>query len=245
MPPGALYLAAVVAVILGAVYLPESGLSRPLLSPANALWLFPLLLLPVLLGWALQHYPRRLLAWPYAYLVALLLALRGAAGSDVDQAYAYAGECVLLAAIVLAELLGLSLGRWLHRAAAAAFFAAAALWQFIEAWRSYAAGAGGSWHAATLACGALLFCVQAALQYRRYREQLAEELQPQLPPGGLPEGPAWVIRVDADPAAGAEAAVKPIPPAPGNTAGMLNSDHPAAGLAARPDPAARDEGGAK
>jgi len=251
-PPDALYIAATAATVLLAVYLPATAGTRSMLSGPGAVWQLPLLLIPAFIGWALMRSMRRLWAWPYAYLAALALALRGARGNDVDQAYAYAGEVVILLAILLAEVLGLSLGRWLHRAAALAYFAAAGLWQLSEAARSVYTGPGGIWHAATLSCGGVLFMAQSAVQYVRYRRQAAAEAAAAAlqGPAELPAGEPWVIRKgEAD----AQPAEPPAPPDKTTSAGATGKsemmhgmapDHPAAGLVT-PESVAppRDKGG--
>jgi hypothetical protein len=85
---------------------------------------------------------------------------------------------VILLATVIVEGLGLTLGRYMHRGAALAYFAAAGGWQLVEAARSMGSGPSGGWLASLLGTGGVLFAIQAVVQYLRYRQAQRRWLLP-------------------------------------------------------------------
>jgi hypothetical protein len=230
----AYYVVATIATVLLAARWPLPAEARPLVIGPRALWLLPLLLIPELAGWLVLRTTRRFFAWPWLCLAGLALALRGSSGSDIDQTYAYAGEIVILSAIILAELLGLSLGRWFNRAAALAYFAAAALWQLLEAWRSHQGGVGGDWHALTLLLGGLLFIGHALIQLVRLR---AAPFTPP-PPNGEAAEAADGLAASGD----AEAWVIHAPPAEAAAQALADAVPDAAAEGAIPDTQSQSDG---
>jgi len=208
LPALVLLIAALITPVLALVLAPRAADVLAALGAAFTSWLAWALLLPVLAGLVLTLATKRLWAWPYVYLLGLLLALTsaGAYTPTVDQMYLYTSELVLVLTILVAEAIGLSVGRWLSRAAGMTYFLAAAVWQVVHAVRAPGSVLVVTWQRWSLGLGALLFAVHAVIQFvlwrRDWKAQLAEAEQaaqegreaPLRPTAGAEHGP-WVFKL--------------------------------------------------
>jgi len=208
LPALVLLIAALITPVLALVLAPRAADVLAALGAAFTSWLAWALLLPVLAGLVLTLATKRLWAWPYVYLLGLLLALTsaGAYTPTVDQMYLYTSELVLVLTILVAEAIGLSVGRWLSRAAGMTYFLAAAVWQVVHAVRAPGSVLVVTWQRWSLGLGALLFAVHAVIQFvlwrRDWKAQLKEAEQaaqegreaPLKPTTGAEHGP-WVFKL--------------------------------------------------
>ncbi|MBN2082044.1 hypothetical protein JW859_07535 [bacterium] len=208
------YLIAATAVLAWSVVVLGSGLqtqlggllSRPLVALA--------VLAPIVLGLLVQMIGRRFWAWPYVYLLVFALVLSGDPRDFVDQAYAYASLLVWVFTVFVAESVGLSLGRWLHRFVGIAFFIGAGGWMLIKAFTEKDPSLVARWQALILALAGGLFLIHAGIQLYNYRRSLetqaaesepepveATEPAPPEPTVGESEGPWRVVSAEQPPAA--------------------------------------------
>jgi len=183
---GVYTVAAAVVIIWSALRAADdygSLLAEALRQPWAALGIY----LPILLGLAVQLVGRRFWAWPYVYLLVLVLGMTGAMEDLGDQMYAYGGSAVWVLTVFAAESVGLTLGRWLHRYVGIAFFLGAGCWMLIEALRDRAPGPIGRWQTLTLIVAGGLFLVHGAIQANLYfRRQRSDQALLREPPAPAP-----------------------------------------------------------
>jgi hypothetical protein len=191
-----------------------SLLAEALRQPWAALGIY----LPILLGLGVQLAGRRFWAWPYVYLLVLVLGMSGAMEDLGDQMYAYGGSAVWVLTVFAAESVGLTLGRWLHRYVGIAFFLGAGCWMLIEALRGREPGPVGRWQTLTLVLAGALLLVHAAIQGNLYlRRQRSEQalLKEPAPPPAQPrlvdqsKQRPWHIMVGQEPSTATDAESPP------------------------------------
>jgi hypothetical protein len=137
-----------------------AALERPLTAAA--------VLAPVVIGLVVQWIGRRLWAWPYVYLVVLSLALGSRAADVGDAVYLHSSAAVWVLTVLVAESVGLALGRWLHRFVGIAFFIGAGSWVLVTGLGQGSQDAVGYWQAWILAVAGALFLLHAGFQLLNY-----------------------------------------------------------------------------
>jgi len=137
-----------------------AALEQPL--PAAAV------LAPVVIGLAVQWVGRRLWAWPYVYLVVLSLALGSRAADVGDAVYLHSSAAVWVLTVLIAESVGLALGRWLHRFVGIAFFIGAGIWLLTAGLGQRGGDAVGIWQTWILTVAGALFLLHAGFQLLNY-----------------------------------------------------------------------------
>lgn len=158
------YTLAAVAVVLWSLLFSDqspagllgSALQRPLIAAA--------LFAPLVIGLVVQWAGRRLWAWPYVYLVVFCLALGTRAADIGDAVYLHSSAAVWVLTVLVAEAVGLALGRWLHRFVGIAYFLGAGAWLLIAAFGQTGHGTVGRWQIWTLGLAGALFLLHAAFQ---------------------------------------------------------------------------------
>jgi hypothetical protein len=200
------YAVAAAAVIIWSALLVSHGHDSQMAALLSRPWVALCAYAPVVIGMVMQLAGRRFWAWPYVYLLVFALAITSTTGDIGDQAYAYGGSVVWVVTVLVAESVGLTLGRWLHRFIGIAFFLGAGAWMLIEGFRGQDSGLVSRWQSQTLLLAGGLFVIHAAIQlanYRRKREAqamtYAEEQTATPPPASMPEktgetGESWIVQ---------------------------------------------------
>jgi len=174
-----IYTIAATGVLAWSIVVLTSGIETPLGNLLGHPLASLAILAPVVLGLLVQMIGRRFWAWPYVYLLAIALVLSGNPRDFFDQAYAYASLLVWVFTVFVAESVGLSLGRWLHRFVAIAFFIGASGWMLIEAFTEKDTALVARWQALILALAGGLFLIHAGIQLYNYRRD--QKLKPAEP----------------------------------------------------------------
>jgi hypothetical protein len=173
------YLGAVLAAAI-ALSLPAQSAALGKLLAAIASPLVPaLLILPLIAGGLILWFSRRFWTWPFAYLTAFYVVFSGmlVAGEQrsVDEAFEYARIITLTITVLVAELVGLFLGRLGGRLLGMAFFGGAALWLLLAAAGRIDGGVLLSGRNAVSFVAGIGFALQAYLQLAKHLAKLQAE----------------------------------------------------------------------
>lgn len=180
----AAYTVAAAVVVVWSALLVAGGYDSLLARAFSQPWVALGLYAPLVLGLLVQLIGRRFWAWPYVYMLVLALGMAGTTEDLGDQMYAYGGSAVMVLTVFVAESVGLTLGRWLHRYAGAAFFIGAGCWMFIEGLREREPEPIGRWQSWTLVLAGSLFLAHAAIQAhlflkRQHLERTGQQERPE------------------------------------------------------------------
>lgn len=183
---GAYTIAAATAIIWSAL-LVVHGHDSLLATMFSRPWVALCAYAPIIIGLIVQLAGRRFWAWPYVYLLVLVLAITGTTGDIGDQMYTYGGSVVWVVTVLVAESVGLTLGRWLHRFIGIAFFLGAGAWMLVEGFRLQQNDLADRWQVQTLILSGGLFIIHAAVQLANYRR--AQRSAPLVQPEDEPQEP--------------------------------------------------------